>query len=137
MTHVTKALIYILTAISIDRLCGLIPSRWSSFDPFPFYDLIYKGENVGIHPQYYVKAITVHIGWGLFMLAFRELSLMFSTTLHRLFIAFLVIECLALADFLLLYEQPFFNIGLYRVEFTDFKILGYAISIYLWRTVKL
>lgn len=138
MDRFGKAVILIFIAIAIDRLCTLVPSE-PQFDPFPFYDIVYcypgvECENVGINLQYYVKCITNHGGLILIMLAFRILS---PPNFYRLFTVFMVIECLSLADFLLIYEQSFANIGKYPVEFTDFKILGYALSIIAWKMQKL
>lgn len=141
MTKASVGLILIFTAISIDRLCSHLPSN-PYFDPFPFYDLMYcypdthECVNRGVNVQYYCKAITNHAGLIMIMFAFRALMSTFTQSFSRLFIAFAVIEFLSLADFLLIYEQSFFSLGNYPVEFTDFKIIGYLLSIIAWRTLK-
>lgn len=139
MGRLTKAILIVLIAIAIDRLCTLpfIPSNLY-VDPFPFYDPIYRFDdgNVirGINFQYLVKAVTERIGSVLYLCGFL-IALPLVT--KRLFSAMIVIQSLALADFFLLYEQSFFSLGNYPVEFTDFRILGHATCILLWKTGKL
>jgi hypothetical protein len=103
------------------------------FDPFPLYDLVYNGENVGINLQAYCYAITVHLSIIIMLFAFREALPKLSTV----FLLLIGIEFLSLADFFIIYEQRLFYLGKYPVEFTDFKILSYAIVILLWKDGKL
>jgi hypothetical protein len=124
-----KTLWFILISICLNRLCTLFPEG-VYFDPFPLYDIvdIRTGQNVGINLQSYIYFITVHLSviclWVGFILVRWKLSDMFK--------AFLAIEIFSLLDFFIIYEHPWFPIGSYGVEFTDFKILLYAWQI--WKT---
>lgn len=137
MNTEAKILVLVLVAIAIDRLCTFLPSGLY-FDPFPLYDLIYcyapdDCQNVGINAQAYCKAITVHLSWIMFLFTVRLARPQLSKTL----LVMGVIEVLSLADFFIIYEQPFFNIGNYHGEFTDIRILGHIITIVLWKTGRL
>jgi hypothetical protein len=132
MNRETRVLFLILVAIAINRLCSLLPSG-VYFDPFPLYDLVYNGEIVGINLQAYCYAITVHLSIIIMLFAFREALPQLSTV----FLLLIGIEFLSLADFFIIYEQRLFYLGKYPVEFTDFKILSYAIVILLWKDGKL
>ncbi len=127
----------ILVAISVDRLCTLLPAG-IYFDPFPFYDLIYTYPDGttfnGINLQSYCKGITVHASWIILLFAFRVVM---PPLCFRVLTVMIVIEFLSLADFFLIYEQYLFKLGHYPVEFTDFRILGHATAILLWKTGKL
>jgi len=122
----------ILLAVSVNRLCSLpfVP-EYFYFDPFLFYDIVDKdGVNVGISLRSFIYMVTIHFAW--ILLWVREIRLKNSTS--ELFKCFLYIEALSLIDFFLIYEQSWFSIGLYNVEFTDFKIIMYAISIIKWNS---
>lgn len=137
MERYTKVVFLVLIALSLDRLCTLLPGHIFINDPFPFFDLTYMYEGTEYHSislQAYVKAVTTHISWIILLWAFR-ISL--PVSMERLLLYMIGIEILSLADFFLLYEQPLFKLGAYRVEFTDFKILGHATCILLWKTGKL
>lgn len=124
-----KTLWFILISVGINRLCTIVPEG-VYFDPFPLYDMIdvRTGQNVGINLQSYVYFITVHLSviilWAGLILVRWKLS--------GLFYDLMVVEVFSLIDFFIIYEHPWFHIGSYGVEFTDIKILAYAIL--LWRT---
>lgn len=137
MDRLTKVVFIILVAFSLDRLCTLVPGHIFINDPFPFFDLSYIYEGTEYHSislQAYVKAVTTHISWIILLFAFRKAL---PVSMERLLLYMIGIEFLSLADFFLLYEQPIFKVGAYRVEFTDFKILGHATAILLWKTGRL
>lgn len=115
---------WILFGIAINRFCSLLPSG-IYFDPFPFYDLVLNGQNVGINAQSYAYFLLNHIG---IIAIWFGLSL----SVDSIFFKFMWIEILSLGDFLLRYEQAWFHIGSYGVEFTDAKILMYAYFILRW-----
>lgn len=132
MSRHLKILILILFAVGVNRICSLVPSAYY-FDPFPFYDLVYYGENVGINMQAFCYALTVHISFLLILIAFREAL----PHMAMVFTLFAILELLSVADFLLIYEQALFRIGKWGVEFTDFKIIAYGTIIILWKTGRL
>ena len=139
MSKEAKVVLMVFLAVALDRLCTLVPSG-IYFDPFPFYDLTYcdpctgKCANVGINMQYFCKAITVHIGWVLFMVAF---SCAFEST-KKLFLLFAFLEALSIIDFWLIYEQAFYRLPGIAIELTDIKnVILYPAGIYLWKTHRL
>lgn len=125
-------LLFILFSIAINRLTTVMPTG-IYFDPFPFYDILYDGENVGINLQSYVYMIANHLSimaiWLFCMYEMPKYSLLFSL--------FIILEVGSLIDFLLIYEHPVFHIGFYGVEFTDFKLILYTTFIILWKHGKL
>ncbi len=138
MGRYTTAAFLVLIAIAFDRACTLwfIPIGYYC-DPFPFFDPIYyigDTEVVGINIQYYIKAISVHATIIGLILSARKAAPLF---MARFFAVCAIVEVLSLLDFLLIYEQGLFYIGKYHVEFTDFRILGHATAILLWKTGKL
>lgn len=115
-----KVLWLILVAVSMNRLCSLLPES-IYFDPFPAYDL-------QITLQTYVYFITSHLSIILIWLALWRRS----DNLSKIFYNFMVIEIFSLVDFLVIYEHPIFHLGTYGVEFTDIKIILYSIFIIKW-----
>ena len=136
MDNVTKAIILIFIAAAVDRSCTLFPSD-VYYDPFLFYDMRYSCDGIvyeGVNLQYIAKAVSVHARniIGLF-----AILLLIPTNAHRLIAVFITLEFMSVADFFIIYEQSFFSIGKYAVEFTDFKIIGYSISIIAWKIQRL
>jgi hypothetical protein len=136
MDRITKAVILLFIAAAVDRSCTLFPSDVYA-DPFLFYDMKYECGGVvyeGVNLQYIAKAVSVH---ARNIIALFAVLLLIPQNVHRLIAVFIALECLSVADFFIIYEQSFFSIGKYPVEFTDFKILGYALSLIAWKTGKL
>jgi hypothetical protein len=137
MDRLSKIMYLILVAIALDRVCTLLPGHIFINDPFPLYDLTYTIDGVEYHVislQAYVKAVTVHLSWIILLIGFK---LALHVKMEQLLIWMITIEIMSLADFLLIYEQGLFYVGNYHVEFTDFRILGHAICIILWKMGKL
>lgn len=135
MSKEVKVLIIILIAIAIDRLCTVVDSN-VYYDPFLFYDLHWEcGDTVysGVNLQYILKAVSVHVSVILLLwciqIGFPDLkkALKFS----------MIVEALGIIDFFLIYEQSFFSIGIWDVEFTDFRIAAHGLIIGLWKSGKL
>lgn len=125
-------IILLVVAAGIDRLCTLVPSD-IYYDPFLLYDMRYECDGVvydGVNLQYIVKAVSVHARNIMGIIACWVLA---PAELRRLLLVFAFFELLSVADFFIIYEQSFFSIGKYNVEFTDFKIIGYATATYLWK----
>lgn len=118
-----KFLWFVLLGVAINRLCSILPEDWYFEDPFLLYDL---GEPFQV--QAYVYMITIHLGIISTWYGFYILKNQYS----NIFWHFLIIEIASLIDFILIYEHPWFYIGNYGVEFTDFKILLYAYYILRW-----
>jgi formate hydrogenlyase subunit 3/multisubunit Na+/H+ antiporter MnhD subunit len=72
--------------------------------------------------------VAIHAAW--LILWWREMRLKNETS--ELFKWLFFIEIMSLIDFFLIYEQSWFGIGMYNVEFTDFKILFYGAVIIKW-----
>lgn len=119
----------VLAAVSINRICSapFIPDI--RFDPFPLYDIMYEGENVGISLGSFIYIIAIHCAW--LILWIREIRKKDETSI--LFYRFFAIECVSLIDFFIIYEHAWFYIGNYGVEFTDIKILLYSYFILTWK----
>lgn len=116
-----KILIIVLAAVAINRLCSLLPTG-IYFDPFPLYEQ-------SINLQSYVYFACVHVSIILIWIAFR----MTEEKFRDIFSKFIILEVVALADYFIIYEHPWFHIGSYGVEFTDAKILLYAYYIIRWK----
>ena len=129
--RVFKYLWLIVLAVVWNRLCSMpfIP-EYVFIDPFPFYTILDKnGDPEGITIQGYLYMAGIHLGW--ITLWVREI--LRKDKYSSLFIAFLIIEIMSLLDFMLRYEQAFFDLGFYTFEFTDIKIGLYILSIYAWK----
>lgn len=123
-----KNLLFILAALVMNRLCSLLPA-YVFFDPFPFYDIMYNGQNVGISLQSYIYFIGNHL-----MIIFIWLFCLTELPKFRgILYWFFILEIFSLIDFFLIYEKPWFHLLGYGVEFTDFKLILYAYAILKWR----
>ena len=117
---------WILVGISINRVCSIIPADWYFEDPFLLYDM---GRPIQV--QAYVYFITTgHLPFIATWYGFYSLRSDYSPIFYK----FIAIELFYLADYILIYEHPWFHLGNYGVEFTDARILLYAISIGTWKT---
>lgn len=123
----------ILFSVAINRLCSFPIFLGIYFDPFPFYDLIYQGENVGINLQSYIYMFANHLSimaiWLFCRFELPKYALIFTL--------FFILEVGSLIDFILIYEHPIFHFGWYGVEFTDIKLILYTSLIILWKHGKL
>jgi hypothetical protein len=123
----------ILFGVVINRFCSFPIFSGVYFDPFPFYDVMYDGRNVGINLQSYIYMFANHLSiiaiWVFCRYEMPKYAILFSL--------FIVLEIGSLADFILIYEHPIFHIGNYGVEFTDFKLILYTSLIILWKHGKL
>lgn len=132
----------ILFAVTINRFCSWLPSN-VYFDPFPFYNIMYKGENVGINLQSYVYMIAIHFSiiaiwlFCMFEMPQYKLNRINYRWITSIFSLFFILEVGSLIDFLLIYEHAIFHLGFYPVEFTDFKLILYTSIIILWKHGKL
>jgi hypothetical protein len=132
----------ILFAVSINRICSYLPST-IYFDPFPFYNIVYDGNNVGISLQSYVYFIAVHLSiiaiwlFCMFEMPQYKLKSINWRWITSIFSLFFILEVGSLIDFLLIYEHAIFHIGFYPIEFTDFKLILYTSIIILWKHGKL
>lgn len=129
MARTFKLLWLIPVAILLNRICTIVPAYYY-FDPFPLHDIVNQdGEKIGITLQSYIYFIAIHLAW--IILWVREIL---GKQMHyQVFYSFLGIEILSLLDFLVRYEQPLFDIGNYHVEFTDFKVLMYTLTLITWK----
>jgi len=129
MDRIFRYLWLIPVAIFTNRVTSILPEYYY-FDPFPAAEILdSKGIEVGITLQSYVYMISIHLGWIILWL--RE-------TLKKdkyqvLFTQFLILELFSLLDFLIRYEQYFFNAGFYKFEFTDIKLALYILAIANWK----
>lgn len=126
-------LVWVLAAFILNRITDWLPETY--IDPFPFYDIMYKGENIGLSWQSYFYFIDLHI----IFIAFWHYCHKTMPSMSLLFYFYRAVELVALADFLLIYEKPFWNIMhngviLYGLEFTDIKIAAYFGLFILWKT---
>lgn len=120
-----RSLFWLLGAVGINRLCSLVPA-YVYFDPFPFYNILdAEGNNVGLTVQSYIYGISTH---AIVMALIHLLAVFSSAKYWQLFTILFVLECASLIDYILIYEHPF----LYKIEFTDIKIIIYTLVIIKW-----
>lgn len=128
-------LIWLLASFILNRITDWLPETY--IDPFPFYDIVYKGENIGLSWQSYFYFIDLH----LIFIAFWHYCYKTKPSMSPLFFFYRAVEVVALIDFLLIYEKPFWYIPsplnegtiLYALEFTDIKIAAYFGLYVLWK----
>lgn len=125
-------LIALLAGVFCNRLCDAVPSD-IRIDPFPFYDIIVDGENIGIDLQSLVYIIAYHFT----IIGFWVFGLHMIPRMRGLFILFLWLEVGSFVDLWLFYEHPFIRTNIFSIEFTDIKLLFYALFTVLWRYGKL
>lgn len=114
-----------------NRLCSLpfIP-EYRFIDPFPMYTILDKnGDPEGITIQGYLYMIGIHFGW----ITLWIWEVLKKDNYFPLFCGFIVIEFLSLLDFVIRYEQAFFDVGFYTFEFTDIKIGMYILAIWIFK----
>jgi|SRR6185503_5059206 hypothetical protein len=122
----------ILFSVAINRLCSWMPAN-VYFDPFPFYDIYYLDQNIGISLQAFIYYLANHLTIiSIWIFCLHEIP-----KYSILFRFFIVLEVIALLDYLLIYEHAWFHIGFYGVEFTDIKLILYTSLIILWKHGKL
>lgn len=125
-------LAWLLFAFILNRITDWLPETY--IDPFPFYDIMYEGENIGLSWQSYFYFIDLHI----IFIAFWHYCYKTKPSMSPLFFFYRAVEVVALIDFLLIYEKPFWYIThngavLYGLEFTDIKIAAYFGLYILWK----
>lgn len=99
-------------------------------DPFPFYSIYNDDGTVyDMDLQVYFDRMFDHISRAL-ILAWGFLTF---ADYRKLLYYFFVIELFAIVDYMLIYEHPWFYLGSYGVEFTDFQIMLYVIFAVRWR----
>lgn len=121
------SLLFLLSAIILNRITDLLPDRYVS--PFPFHKIMYQGHEFGISIQNYCYYIDLHLIFIMFWnFCYKRLPAM-----AQLFYIYRAIEIIGLFDFMLIYEKPFMHIGSYGLEITDFRILIYFALYILWK----
>jgi len=121
------ALIFLLSAVTLNRITDWLPQ--SHINPFPFYNIVYNGQKIGLSWQSYFYFIDLH----LIMILFWNYCFKRMAKMAQLFYFYRAVEIVALFDFLLIYEKPFMYIGHYGLEFTDFRVLIYFALYILWK----
>jgi hypothetical protein len=101
-------------------------------DPFPFYELLdSEGNEVGISIRMFVQYLSYNVFFGcIFLYCGREHP---NETFWRWLFAFEVVEAF---DFWLHYNEPYFYILGYGIEYYDFKLLGYVYILMTWRRTQ-
>lgn len=123
------AILIILLAIVINRFTSWLPEYYY-ISPFPFYRILDEhGVEIGITLQSYYYILC----WHFLMFAFWQYCMIKNRlSTRQMFYAFRAIEIASLFDFFLIYEHPWFYVGTYGVEFTDFKVFLYLIFYAKW-----
>lgn len=124
------ALLLILAVMACNRATSWLP-KYHYIQPFPLFDI--KDSNgvlTGITVQSYFYIFCFH----LLTISFWHYCKVKELKRDGLFYIFRSIEIMSMVDFMLIYEQPWFYIDFYGVEFTDFKIILYLYFYVKWKT---
>lgn len=122
------ALLLILSVIAFNRATSWLP-KYYYIHPFPLFEIVDEnGMAVGITLQSYFYIFCFHA----LMIAFWQYCKIKEPNRESLFYVFRSIEIMSLVDFFIIYEQPWFYMRSYGVEFTDFKIILYLFFYVKW-----